>query len=926
MGTRLSSPIPSFELECSADTDEWLTETRYDGAALMSTATLATIAAEVGREQIGACTVDGLTIAEPAPVPADGTLVLQTVVSRQTPDGGSFAIYRRRGADDATAWDLCASGDFHPAVSGSLTGESLADARARCRTPHDAADVYRALAARGVDVREDARTLREVFSSASRRLARVEPGAIGDRSVARLLEACLHLMATADRDAPQFIRVPERIGRITLPSSLGESAWVLVICDERASAASCVLFDSEGRACGQLEEVALRRVRASAFAGSHRTRTAAWGYDLVWEPAALDRPDVDPLVRTFVVLGADTAIGSALADQIDASGGSAVRVSAGARFHSTRRGHFEIDPRSAADYVRVLHEASLDAAAPVAGFVHIWGLESDAPTLEAVESRARSNALSVLYSVHALEASTEAGLRLWIVTRGAQATARGEAPQVSQATAWGIGRVLALEEPRLFAGALDLDPAAIDAVNAEAAASFIGSRGEPQLASRNGAWLAPRLVAAARAEASGAFRLRSDGTYLVTGGLGRLGLQIASWLAENGAGRLVLVGRRGLPPRQDWRDLPERSDAARQVRMIAAIEALGTEVTVIAADVADASAMGDLFSRFGRTLPPLRGIVHAAGRIDYRPVGQVGPAEIDDVCRAKVRGAWLLHELTRDGRHPLEFFVLFSSGASVWGSRHLAHYAAANHVLDAIAHARRARGLPATAINWGWWDGGATSADAEALFAQAGLRAMPGEDALQAMGDVLRADVPQRMVAAIDWKKFKPSYESTGARLLEHIETSVEIAPTSRARGALRREAAALEPREAAVRIHEHVRAEVAAVIGRDPAQLDPARGFFKLGMDSLMSVELRRRLEAAIDAPLPTTIAFEYPTINALSQFLAKQMVVPPLEAVPPAATSDAAASDASATMLDEHSDEELASMLDGEIARLLGGQEGTQ
>jgi myxalamid-type polyketide synthase MxaE and MxaD len=357
------------------------------------------------------------------------------------------------------------------------------------------------------------------------------------------------------------------------------------------------------------------------------------------------------------------------------------------------------------------------------------------------------------------------------------------------------------------------------------------------------------------------------------------------------------------------------------VRGVLAVERLGAGVTVAAADASDAAAMRELFSRFGASLPPLRGIVHAAGRIDYRPIDQVGAAELADVSRAKVDGTLVLDALTRDGRHALDFFVMFSSGASVWGSRHLAHYSAANHALDAVAHARRAAGVPATAINWGWWEGGATTADAEALFAQAGLQVMAADDALEAMADVIASGVPQRIVAAIDWQMFKPAIESTGSTLLSQIGVMADTQKAARPRGTLSRELAGLPAEQSRARILDYVRAEVGAVIGRDPALLDLTRGLFKLGMDSMMTVELRRRLEAALDRTLPATIAFEYPNIAALAAFLAGHVVPagPPSE---PAAETETATVTAA---LDAESDEALALMLDSELDRLLTEEERT-
>jgi myxalamid-type polyketide synthase MxaE and MxaD len=603
------------------------------------------------------------------------------------------------------------------------------------------------------------------------------------------------------------------------------------------------------------------------------------------------------------VLGAESTIGAAVAEAIERAGNTVIRVTRGSGF-STRAGRIEIDAVNPEHYVRIFEEAAVASAGQPARIVF------------AADEARRDNALRAIMAARAV-AQLPNVAPICYVTRGAQSLVASEAPDIAQAPLWGVARALALEQPQRFGGIVDLDPASSLDAGADAALEFVAGSTERQAAIRSGAWFAPRLVPVTT-RVAGAVRLRNDAAYLVTGGLGRLGLQTATWLAANGAGHLVLLGRRGLPPRAQWADLPPKSDAARQVQAIAKLERLGAQVTVCAADASDPTAMRELFSGFGGALPPLRGIVHAAGRIDYRPVDQIGAAEVADVFRAKVDGTLILDALSRDGRHPIDFFVMFSSGASVWGSRHLAHYSAANHALDAIAHARRAAGLPATAINWGWWEGGATTAEAEALFSQSGLQAMPADDALEAMGDAIAADVPQRIVAAVDWRTFKPILESVGSTLLARLDTMTEPAAAARPRGTLLRELESLPPEAARSCIEAHLRSEVGAVIGRDPSLLDVNRGFFKLGMDSLMTVELRRRLEAALDRTLPATIAFEYPNIGALASFLAEQIAGAAVSALPTAVDDVAAA-------LDEQSDDELALMLDGEIARLLTEEERT-
>jgi SAM-dependent methyltransferase/acyl carrier protein len=460
---------------------------------------------------------------------------------------------------------------------------------------------------------------------------------------------------------------------------------------------------------------------------------------------------------------------------------------------------------------------------------------------------------------------------LWLVTQGAQPVGKtGARVAVTQAPVWGLGRVVALEHPELWGGLMDLDPDE----RAEAAAERIvdqltGADREDQIAFREGARYVARLT---RAKApSRAILVRGDGAYLVTGGLGELGLKVAQWLVERGARHLVLIGRRGLPSREAWGGAPAGSDVDRQTAAVAALEAIGARVTVVAADVGDRVAMTSLFSRFGREMPALCGIVHAAAHLSAQTLVEMRPEHLAAVLAPKVAGAWLLHELSRD--LALDFYVLFSSTTALLGSARLGHYAAANQFLDALAHHRWAEGRPALSVNWGTWDEmRAASEPDRRRFLQAGLLPMRAGDALSILGRLLGGAAPQAAVAAIDWTALTAAYEARRRRpFLEGLASR----RAAEVRGVRPRPAellARLAASSAEARndlLAAHIRGEVGQVLGIDVAQIDVERGLFDMGMDSLMALDLKARLEALAEQPLPSTVVFNYPTVTAMTGYL---------------------------------------------------------
>jgi acyl transferase domain-containing protein len=522
--------------------------------------------------------------------------------------------------------------------------------------------------------------------------------------------------------------------------------------------------------------------------------------------------------------------------------------------------------------------------------------------------------------VRALAASG-ATPRVWLVTRGAQTVADREGSvAVAQAPIWGLGRVLALEHPELWGGLVDLDPAEAADAGAERIVDLVADPDEEdQVAFRDGRRYVPRLV---RAHApDGSLAIRGDGAYLVTGGLGGLGLKVARWLVEQGARHLVLLGRHGLPPRETWATVPPDDDLARRTAAVAGLEALGARVDVVAADVADQVAMTALFASFGTGRPALRGIVHSAAHVGAEPLSEATPAALAAVLAPKAGGAWLLHELSRD--LPLDFYVLFSSTTALLGSSRLGHYAAANQFLDALAHHRRTEGRPALSVNWGTWDEMRAASEGERRgFTQGGLLPMRSEDALATLGRLAAGSAVQATVAAVDWESLIALYEVKRPRpLLAELRARPTAAPApARPRPVeLRARLEAASPETRRELVLEHVRDAAAAVLGLDPGRVDLEQGLFDMGMDSLMAVDLKARLEAVTGQRLASTLTFNYPTVTALAGFLADEVlgadVKPEAAPTPTPPSAVAPATDASR---DDLTEDELAVLLAEKLGRM--------
>ena len=370
-----------------------------------------------------------------------------------------------------------------------------------------------------------------------------------------------------------------------------------------------------------------------------------------------------------------------------------------------------------------------------------------------------------------------------------------------------------------------------------------------------------KIVVAAPPLAGG--RLRPERTYLVTGGLGGIGCAVAGWLADRGAGTIVLNGRR--PPD------PEAEAA------IAELRARGVNVQVELADVSDAVAVDEMLARTDRELPPLGGVIHSVGVLSDGALGNQSWERFEQVLWPKVLGAWHLHRATAS--RDLDLFILFSSRVGVMGNPGQANHATANAFLDQLAAHRRALGLPGQAIAWGAWsDIGEAAEQKERIERQRaalGGRWFTPQQGLRAMEGLVRQDVTNSVVMSMDWEVFQEAVEHRPPLLedlLAATDESQEDSPALAEDLISRVQATPAGEREGL--LSSFVQQELQAVL-RLPNAPSPTVGFFDLGMDSLMAVELRNRLNRALaDAYVASnTVVFDYPSVAALAGHLAEEL-----------------------------------------------------
>ncbi|HET9173133.1 MAG TPA: SDR family NAD(P)-dependent oxidoreductase, partial [Actinospica sp.] len=588
-----------------------------------------------------------------------------------------------------------------------------------------------------------------------------------------------------------------------------------------------------------LEAWRLGREQASAL--------QSWRYQITWEPTR--QTDKPTLSGTWVV-----AVAAATAD----SAWTEVCRQAIAD-HGGRAALLVVEVGDTRDVVAErLRDLGGDEPA---GVVSLLGFDEEPSAEFDAVTRGLTSSIALVGGVTDLGGAVP----IWFLTTdavGARPDDRVEHP--TQAQIWGFGKTLAVENPKLWGGQLDLPAEPAAGVGELLATALAKAGGEDQLALRGGALSARRLVrdSAPKSEAG---TWQPHGTVLVTGATGALGTHLVRWLARRGADHLVLLNNTG-------------PDAAKSVALREELAERYPNLGLVieACDLSDADAL----RRILLDIPaahPLTAVFHAAGVADGGLLDELTLPQFDNVLRAKAVGARNLHELTKDLN--LEAFVMYSSCAGVLPAITEANYAAANAYLDGLAAHRRANGLAATAVVWGVWGGGGIGgASLAEWLREGGVRAMEPKVALAALGDVLDRDETHVAVVDIDWARFtafsQPNVPTIVARIPE-VKAAL--------RGAGREaedEAAEIPPLRAklaglaASRWHrallDTICAEAAAVLGHgDATGIDPERLFRDSGFDSLTGVELRNRINVLTGLKVPSTLVFDHPTPVALARHL---------------------------------------------------------
>ncbi len=614
---------------------------------------------------------------------------------------------------------------------------------------------------------------------------------------------------------------------------------------------------------------------------SHQTKIqdpyTDWFYELQWQPKPLVKKLESSSVReqgSWIIFADRLGIGQSLAKLLEAQGETCFVVHSSKEERISQAGEILLDPKDPQAMEELIEQ--IGTQQPCRGVVHLWSLNTtsrEETTISSLEKDWTLTLTSTLNLVQSLTRRTDASHLplLWLVTQGAQKTgSEAVPPAIAQALTWGLGRSLSTEMPQIWGGLVDIadEFSTDDARYCKALFETIWHQdGESQIALRCEQRYVARLVPSEKVQINTpSISLHSHATYLITGGLGYLGLNTARWMVDKGAKNIVLVGR------------SDASSTARQA--IAQLEDHGAKVLVVKADVSISGDVVRILDKIKADYPPLRGIFHAAGVAGFHPLPEMTPELIKPVLDPKVLGTWNLHQITLGIK--LDFFVCISSIASVWGSEGLGDYAAANHFLDIFAHYRHSLKLPALTVNIGALSGGGMHyhqdfTRAEKLLVQIGLKYYSPQDLLKTVEYCLEIGTAQQVIVDIDWTIFKALYELRERRtLLQQIEVR-SLKPLKRQLGQPGEVLHQFKNVPQDDRYHlllAYVQGKVGVVLKLQDSQLPtPEDNLMKIGMDSLTAVELKNDLQKELGIDIPIIQFIGGTTIAALATELNKQL-----------------------------------------------------
>jgi amino acid adenylation domain-containing protein len=882
-----------FQSHINVDAPTWVKDHRVFQTLILLGAAYLEMALEAGKaiSKSERIKLTDVILLQPLIVPDDGQqLTMQTVLFPEKRDVWTFEIFSQ--AFNENQWKLHTSGKLS-VTSPETPDINLASLQAQCIEEVSVKELYQRFKNQGIHYGPSFRIVEQIWRSKDISLGKISVSnseTFTYQLNPLVLDACFQVLETTipvDYKQKDFSPwLPFAVKEMHFYPSLTDHAlWCYAEKVEDATW-NIRLFSDTGRVITNIIGFKMRQAGEEKL--SRKREWKDWLYETKWHQAErfglspnysllprqmekhLDQDVImaraddkaTPPQRSWLIFSDAVGTGKQLSSQFEARGDQPILIYPGQKYELLAPQAYTINPDLAEDYRQLIRMLP-----KLHAVVYLWSLDEE-PMLKPSDVQGATERVCrrMLHLIHAiLEHPTSPAL--WLITRGMQSIdGFSMSSLIQQAPLWGMGRTITLEYPEWPCMFVDL-PSTWEGKDeiVQLFNEIWNPDGENMLALRGNQRYIARLERCHTQPAKTDIPLiQNKGSYLITGGLGGIGLRVAKWMVEKGAGCIVLAGRRGAV-----------SDDAQSV--IRDLKNTDTEIKVIKADVSkekDVKEMLALCLKYA----PLRGIIHAAGILEDAVLQRQTMEKFEKVMAPKAYGAWILHTLTQD--MPLDFFVCFSSSTSLLGNAGQSNYAAANAFLDTLAHHRRDIGLPALSINWGAWaEVGAVTKlshrDQERMRAK-GENLIRPELGLQLLSELMGRHHPQMGVLPMDWQKFlnqfselPPLFFSISKAVSNRQKPSADIHDQNLM---ILKD---LPPGEKLKMLLTMITQEVKHVLGFNlHASIDPNQKFFDMGIDSLTAIELRNQIQKMIGHSLPVNIVFDHPTPADFTRYVAEEIM----------------------------------------------------
>ncbi|WP_099023348.1 type I polyketide synthase [Mycolicibacterium palauense] len=732
-------------------------------------------------------------------------------------------------------------------------------------------ELYRSWGVEGLGFSWTVQDCRSTTNRLRARIAVAEPGAVA------LLDAAIGVARLVDPSDPRLM-VPAAAESVGFDATADDTDAVIDIT--RREGADGLVVDILVTGAGPRPIAEIRGLRYTDLEGSAVGTRGADRYTIAhaldWQPWAPAEGAADGAhAGAHIEAGPDAPGVTGSTDTTDTtdtteSAGTLAVTGTGAAADELRErlaaaGFTEAGPDEAR---YVLYVADSDSARP----------DSDQPE-DDLECAARLTSEVAALVGRLAERDARQPATLWVVTRGVRDAASEAA--LRQSCLWGLAAVIGAEQPQLWGGLIDLEDggkdaggsavddaggSAVDDAVARALAGVLTRPAKAILSMRDGRFFESALVPVSGTPVAEPVRCRPDAAYLVTGGMGALGLLMADWLADRGARRLVLAGRTPLPPRRDWDGADLDADARHKIAAIRALELRGVSVDAVALDIGSPAALQALLTeRDAGGAPPIRGVIHAAGMTEAQLLTDISDGDrLRRTLWPKIAGAGAVAQAFPPAS--LDFLYLIASAGSVFGIPGQGAYAAGNAYLDCLARARHAQGDPAMSLDWVAWQGLGFGADAQIVTAELerlGSRPVVPDEAFAAWEQVSRYDIAQVVMAPLKSPEAEDG-EQAGGSLISgaHRASGPSGAPT--------RDWSQLSAEELRSELQNGLRAILASELRMAEDQIEVDRPFAEMGLNSVTAMSIRREAEQLVGIELSATMLWNHPTIVSFADYLA--------------------------------------------------------